>query len=144
MLDICNYLGSLEIRIIMKYILLVEDDPFIADIYATRLKEDGFTVDLASDGQECLDKIREKKPDLLVLDIVLPRIDGWEILEEIRKDNKLKDTKVIIISNLSQKSEVQKGMELGALKYLIKAYYTPAEIIQEVKKILNPVSNNEG
>ena len=120
----------------MKSILLVEDDPFLVDIYTTKLKEAGFAVDVISDGKECLEKARETMPDLLVLDIVLPGVDGWEILREIRQDEKLKGLKVVIISNLSQKSEVQKGIELGAVKYMIKAHYTPGEIAAEIKKIL--------
>jgi CheY-like chemotaxis protein len=72
----------------------------------------------------------------MLLDIVLPRIDGWEILKEIKRDDKLKDLKVIILSNLSQKAEIDKGMALGAIKYLIKAHYTPSEVVEEIKKIL--------
>ncbi len=120
----------------MKQILLVEDDPFLVDIYTTKLKESGFNVDVISDGQECLKGIREKTPDLLILDIVLPKIDGWEILREIRQDEKLKGLKVVIISNLGQKSEVEKGIEMGAVKYMIKAHYTPGEVVAEIKKIL--------
>lgn len=120
----------------MKQILLVEDDPFLVDIYTTKLKESGFNVDVISDGQECLKGIRETRPDLLILDIVLPKIDGWEILREIRQDEKLKGLKVVIISNLGQKSEVEKGIEMGAVKYMIKAHYTPGEVVAEIKKIL--------
>jgi DNA-binding response OmpR family regulator len=127
----------------MKTILLVEDDPFLTDIYTTKLKEAGFEVEAAEGGEEALEKIRQNNaqrktlwPDLMLLDIVLPRIDGWEILKEIKRDDKLKDLKVIILSNLSQKAEIDKGMALGAIKYLIKAHYTPSEVVEEIKKIL--------
>lgn len=127
----------------MKTILLVEDDPFLIDIYNTKLKESGFKVELAKDGQEALKKIRERNsdekilwPDLLILDIVLPHLDGWQVLREIKKDDKLKDLKVIIFTNLCQKGEVEEGLALGATKYLIKAHYTPSEIVEEIKKIL--------
>jgi len=121
----------------MKRILLVEDDTFLIDIYTTKLKESGFSVEIAIDGDEALRKMREKKkPDLLLLDIVLPRIDGWEILEKIKTELKLKDLKIIILSNLGQKEEVEKGLKLGATKYLIKAHYTPSEIVEEIKKVL--------
>lgn len=121
----------------MKRILLVEDDTFLIDIYTTKLKESGFSVEIAIDGDEALRKMREKKkPDLLLLDIVLPRIDGWEILEKIKTESKLKDLKIIILSNLGQKEEVEKGLKLGATKYLIKAHYTPSEIVGEIKKVL--------
>ena len=120
----------------MKTILLVEDDPFLTDIYTTKLKEEGFSVVVATDGEDCLRKVKEGTPDLLLLDIVLPSIDGWEILRKIKKDDKLNNLKVVILSNLGQKGEVEKGLKLGALKYLIKAHYTPSEVIDKIKKIL--------
>jgi len=93
-------------------------------------------MSVATDGEECLRKLKEEKPDLLLLDIVLPNIDGWEILRKIKKDDALTDLKVVILSNLGQKAEVEKGVSLGAAKYLIKAHYTPSEVIEEIKKIL--------
>ena len=122
----------------MKTILLIEDDPFLIDIYTTKLKEAGFSVEVATDGNEGLRKIAEKIPDLVVLDIVLPQIDGWEILKKIKEDPKLNPTPVVILSNLGQRGEVEKGLKMGATKYLIKAHYTPSEVIEEIKKILKP------
>jgi len=122
----------------MKNILLVEDDPFLIDIYTTKLREAGFLVEVAEDGEKGLRKLREKNFDLLVLDIVLPQIDGWEILNKI-KNEKLKiknNLKIIVLSNLGQKEEVEKGLELGADKYLIKAHYTPSEVVEEIKDLL--------
>lgn len=121
----------------MKHILLVEDDPLLIDIYSTKLKEAEFTVEVAEDGEEAVRKIEKGAPDLVLLDIVLPNFDGWQFLEMIRKDGKLKDLKVVVLSNLSQKEEVEKGLSLGASKYLIKAHYTPSQIVEEVKKELN-------
>lgn len=118
----------------MKSILLIEDDPFLIDIYTTKLKVEGFSVDVATDGQKGLRKIKEEKPDLVLLDIVLPQIDGWEILQKVKNQN-LK-VKIVILSNLSQKEEVEKGLEMGATKYLIKAQYTPTEVVEEIKEIL--------
>ncbi|MFQ6084192.1 MAG: response regulator transcription factor [Candidatus Aminicenantia bacterium] len=120
----------------MKKILLIEDDFFLIDIYTTKLKEVGFSVDVATNGQEGLRKMKENIPDLLILDIVLPHIDGWEILKEIKKEEKLKNLKVVILSNLYQKEEIEKGLKLGADKYLIKAHYTPTEAVEEIKKVL--------
>jgi DNA-binding response OmpR family regulator len=120
----------------MKHILLIEDDPFLIDIYTTKLKESGFGVEVATDGEAALRKVKEKKPDLMVLDIVLPQIDGWEILRKVKSTPKLKNLKVIILSNLGQKEEVEKGVKLGATKYLIKAHYTPSQVVEEIKKVL--------
>jgi len=126
----------------MKSILLVEDDPFLIDIYTTKFKEAGFRVEVASDGADALRKLNEEKFDLLVLDIVLPQIDGWEILRKIKneklkmKNENLKDFKIVVLSNLGQKGEVEKGLKLGATKYLIKAHYTPSEVVAEIEQLL--------
>jgi len=127
----------------MKKILLVEDDPFLIDIYKTKLEEAGFELELAADGEEALEKLKQNNsrqkplwPDLLILDIVLPRTDGWEVLKKIKGDNLLKELKIIILSNLGQKAEVERGFELGATRYLIKAHYTPSEVVEEIKKII--------
>jgi len=117
-------------------ILLVEDDPFLIDIYTTKLKEAGFSVEVATDGEEGVRKAKEKPPSLIILDIVLPQIDGWEILKKIKEDKNLKPIPVIILSNLGQKNEVERGMKLGAAKYLIKAHYTPSQVVEEIKEIL--------
>jgi len=120
----------------MKTILLVEDDPFVVDIYTTKLKSIGFSVDVAEDGEEALRKLKEKKPDLMVLDIVLPNIDGWELLKKIRTELGLENLKVVALSNLSQKDEIQKSLELGVIRYFVKANFTPGEVVEEIKKIL--------
>jgi DNA-binding response OmpR family regulator len=120
----------------MKSILLVEDDPFLVDLYSTKLKEEGFEVEIAISGREGLRKFKEKKPDLILLDIVLPDLDGWEVLGEIKKLNKLNDLKIVVLSNLTEKEDVKRAQELGAARYLIKSHFTPTEVVQEIKKIL--------
>ena len=170
----------------MKQILLIEDDPFLIDIYTTKLKEEGFSIEVATGGEEGLRKLREKKFDLLVLDIVLPKIDGWEILEKLKTElpkeakvkmrtkfsspielpkeakvkmrtkfsspielpkeakvkmrtkfsSPIKNLKIIVLSNLGQREEVEKGLKLGATKYLIKAHYTPSEVVEAIKEVL--------
>jgi len=135
----------------VKQILLVEDDPFLIDIYTTKLKRAGFKIEVASDGSDALRKLNEERFDLLVLDIVLPKIDGWEILEKIKNrssaeakvkmrtksSSPLKDLKIVVLSNLGQKGEVEKGLKLGAIKYLIKAHYTPSQVVAEIKQLLS-------
>jgi len=120
----------------MKSILLVEDDPFLIEIYTTKFKQVGFSIEKVEDGEECLRKLKEKTPDLLLLDIVLPNLNGWEILRKMKEDDNLKNIKVVILSNLGEKQDIEKGIKLGAIKYLVKAHYTPSEVVEEVKKIL--------
>ncbi len=134
----------------MRSILLVEDDPFLIDIYKTKLKEAGFEVQVATDGEEALRKLKQNNlqekplwPNLLILDIVLPHIDGWEVLKKIKEDKTLKDLKIIVLSNLGQKSEVERGLSLGATKYLIKAHYTPSEVVEEIKQTLRNAKEYE-
>ena len=124
----------------MKKIILVEDDPFLIDIYTRKLKKAGLEIMVAENGDEALKLLQQETFDLMVLDIVLPKIDGWTILREIKelkqKNRDLEGLKIIILSNLDQKEEVEKGLKLGASKYLIKAHYTPSQVVEEIKKIL--------
>src|SRR3989344_5582976 len=124
----------------MKKILLIEDDPLLIDVYSTKLNQSGFEVGVVENGEKALAAAVEQKPDLVLLDIVLPHIDGWDILESLRSSEKAKGIQVVILSNLGQKEEIAKGLRLGAAKYLIKAHYTPSEIVQEIINLIgNPL-----
>jgi len=120
----------------MKKILIIEDDQFLLDIYATKLKEEGFEVEGAVNGEVALKKLEESQPDLILLDIILPMKGGFDVLKEIKKDERFKKLPIIIISNLSRKEDMKKGLSMGAVKYLVKANYTPSQIVKEIKKIL--------
>lgn len=119
-----------------KKILLVEDDRFLSEMYATKLTGSGFEVEVAYDGKEGLAKIKEFMPNLILLDIVLPKMDGFEILQKIKKEESLKSIPVIALTNLGQKEEVEKGLALGASDYIIKAHFTPTEVVAKVKRLL--------
>lgn len=122
-----------------KYILIVEDDPFLVEMYAAKLTAENFDIEVVNDGSNVLKKISEKKPDLILLDIVLPKVDGFEVLKKIKEDPKLKDIKVVTLTNLGQKDEVEKGLKLGADEYVIKAHYTPTEVVEKVKKLVSSI-----
>ena len=117
-------------------VLLVEDDPFLVDIYTTKLREHNYTVEVSLDGQDAVDKIIKTVPDLILLDIVLPKMDGIEVLKTIKANPKTTNAKVIVLSNLSQTYEVSKALEMGAVSYLIKSHYSPSEVMEEIKKYL--------
>ena len=119
-----------------KSILLVEDDEFLAELYATKLNLEGFEVSLAVDGEKGLKLAKEVEPDLVLLDIILPKMDGFEVLKGIKADSKIKNIPVILLTNLSQKDEVQKGLDLGATDYLIKAHFMPSEVVQKIKQTI--------
>ena len=120
-----------------KLILLIEDDPFLIDIYTKKIKNSGFEVQVAENGSTALKILKEKKPDLILLDIVLPEMEGWEVLRRIKEDKATAALKVVVLSNLGQRGEVEKGLKLGAMKYLIKAQHTPSQVVTEIKKILD-------
>ena len=115
-------------------VLLVEDDPMLLDIYSTKFKEAGFEVITAGDGEEALRKAEKEQPDVMILDLVLPHQDGWEVLEALKK-NKKHAFKVVVLSNVGQKEDVERGLQLGAVKYLIKSQYTPSQVVEEVKNV---------
>ena len=117
-------------------ILLIEDDPLLIDIYSTKLKESGFEVTVAEDGEKGLKSLEGTMPDLVLLDIVLPKQNGWEVLSKIRQNDRFKGLKVVLLSNLGQKEEIEKGLSLGADRYLIKAHFTPTQVVQEIQKLL--------
>lgn len=121
-----------------KTILIVEDDQFLRDLLAKKLIDEGFEVETAIDGQEGLEKIRQVKPSLILLDIMLPTIDGFEIMRQIKQgnDKTVMNIPVVMLTNLGQESDIQKGKELGAVDYLVKANFTTDEIIQKVRNVL--------
>ena len=120
----------------MQKIVLVEDDPLLIDIYATKFREAGFQVAVVDRGDAAAGVIEKERPDIVVLDIVLPQKDGWDILRSVKSNPKTKDIKVVMLSNLGQKEEIEKGMALGAAGYLIKAHYTPSQVVKEIRKLL--------
>lgn len=114
-------------------IMIVEDDSFVMDIYKTKLSQEGFTVVEAENGAEALKKLKNVKPDLMLLDIIMPYMDGLEVLKRVKKNEDTKNIPVILLTNLSQKEEVDKGIELGAKDYLIKSHFTPSEVLEKIK-----------
>ncbi|MEK7209304.1 MAG: response regulator, partial [Patescibacteria group bacterium] len=117
-------------------ILLVEDDPFLLDMYSTKFKEVGFDVSVAQDGETGLAKAKEVMPDLVLLDVVLPKKDGFEVLKLLKSDSQTAGIPVVLLTNLGLESDVKRGLELGAQSYIIKAHFTPTEVVAKVKEIL--------
>lgn len=122
----------------MAKILIIEDDPFISEMYVLKFKEAGFQIETASDGKAGLKKIKEYQPNIVLLDIVMPVMDGFDVLQELKKNFSLPIPKIILLTNLGQKEDVDRGMKLGADDYIIKAHFTPSEVVKKVKKLLNP------
>jgi len=119
-----------------KKILVTEDDKFLVNVLLSKLSKEGFEVIHAFDGEEALAKVREKKPDLILLDLILPVKDGFDVLKELKEDGATKNIPVIILSNLGQETDIEKGKKLGAVDYMIKANWSMKDVIAKVKEYL--------
>lgn len=120
----------------MKKVLIIDDDGFLLDMYSVKLREMGFDVEIAFSAPEALEKIRAGiSPDIVLLDIIMPGMDGFEFLENVKKEKLLKNSKILILSNLGQEEDIKKGLALGASDYIIKAYFTPSEIVKKIEKL---------
>ncbi len=118
----------------MKKILIVEDEDIIIDLLEKKLVQEGYEVLTAHNGEEGLKMVKEIKPDIVLLDIVMPKKSGYEVMEEMNKDPELKKIPIIIISNSGQPVELDKAKELGAKDWLIKTEFDPNEVAEKVKK----------
>jgi len=120
-----------------KKILLVEDEKILVEMYKEKLIQAGFEVFLAFESKEGLDLAKKEKPDLIILDILLPRENGIAFLNWIRKEKEIAQIPVVIFSNYDDPKTKREALELGAKDYLIKTNYTPSEVVMKVKQILN-------
>jgi CheY-like chemotaxis protein len=118
-------------------ILLVEDDSFLASVYATKFELEGFTVFHAADGEQGLAQAEKNEPDIVLLDILMPKMDGFETLKHLKMNPKLVHIPVVMLTNLGQKEDVERCLKDGAVDYLIKAHFVPGEAVKKVRKILN-------
>lgn len=119
-----------------KKILLVEDEDFIRELYVRQLTKEGFQVKSAVDGQSGLTMLKSEAFDLLLLDIMLPGINGLQLLREFKTQNPNSSMITILLTNLGQEAVIKEGFELGAQAYLIKASYTPDQVVNEVRNAL--------
>lgn len=121
---------------IKKKVLIVEDEAFLAEMYHTKFKELGYQVLVATDGKHGLEIMHKEKPDLTLLDIIMPYLDGYEVLKAVRKDPFIKDLLIVVLSNLGQEEEIIKGMQLGADDYLVKSDLTPSQLVEKIEKVM--------
>jgi two-component system alkaline phosphatase synthesis response regulator PhoP len=117
-------------------ILAVEDDKMLSGIYELKLKSQGYLVETAANGEEGLEKARTFMPDLILLDLMMPVMDGYSMLARLRADDTLKNTKVIVLTNLGQEGDIKRAVEYGILDYVVKTDTATNEIIQKVDHVL--------
>lgn len=118
----------------MKKILLIEDEEVLISLLEKKIIQEGYEFFIARNGIEGLEKMREIRPDLILLDIIMPKMGGLEVMEEIQKDEELKNIPVIIISNSGQPVEIERIKKLGAKDWLVKTEFDPQEVIKKVNK----------
>jgi len=120
----------------MAKILVIEDDKFLRELISQKLVKEGYDISEAMDGEEGIEAAKKEQPDLILLDLILPGIDGFEVLARIKSEPEASKVPVIILSNLGQKDDIEKALKMGAVDYLIKAHFTPAEIIEKIRGIM--------
>lgn len=120
----------------MAKILIIEDDKFLRELIVQKLLKEGYETMEGVDGEEGLQRLKDGKPNLVLLDLILPGIDGFEVLKSAKENPETAGIPVVILSNLGQQEDLQKGVMLGAADYLIKAHFTPGEIIEKIKSVL--------
>lgn len=130
-------------KTVMKKILIAEDETFIAELYHSRFEHSGMRVVMAKDGEEAWDAIKREKPDIVLLDLNMPKLNGYDVLKLIRSDNHFKDLHVIILSNNDERKDIKEALALGANDYLVKVCFTPDEIVAAVKKSLEDVTQEK-
>jgi len=119
-----------------KKILIIEDDKFLRDLIEKKLTDEGYEIVTATDGEIGLKMAIEEEPVLVLLDILLPNMSGWEVLEKIKSDPRTNKIPVLFLTNLGEKEDVERGLKMGANDYIIKAHFTPNEIIEKIDKCL--------
>lgn len=119
-----------------KKILIVEDDDFLVQMYATKLEMLQYAVFTAGDGKQALKTARKEMPDLILLDLNLPIMDGFQVLEELKKDAATKNIPVLVLTNYGQKEHVDRCLSLGAADYLIKAHFVPSEVVDKINSLI--------
>lgn len=129
-------LASIKGAKFVRKILIIEDDNFLLNLLIEKFIRLGFDTDAAVDGEEGLNKILSNKYDLVLLDMILPKTDGFKILEETRRNQSLKDLPIIVASNLYDKNDIDKATSLGAKDYIVKAYNSPENIVDRVRVFL--------
>lgn len=119
-----------------KVILLVDDDLTLREMYEERLKAEGFEIIQAANGEEAMQKARESKPNVILLDIMMPKVNGFDVLKELKADEDLKDIPVIVLTALIQDVDKVQGKKLGAADYIVKSETMPGEVIAKIKNVI--------
>lgn len=130
----------------MAKLFIAEDDPLMIRMYERAFRLGGHELTMAGDGEEALATLQkmDQKPDVIILDIMMPKISGFDVLRKIKEDENLKKIPVILLTNLSGQEDAEKGLELGAVLYLVKSEYSPKQVVEKVEEIIKASTRGEG
>lgn len=123
-------------------VLLVEDDSFISKMYVTKFTLQKFNVLAAGDGEEGLRMAIAEIPDIILLDIMLPKMDGWQVLEHLKANESTKNIPVLLLTNLGAQEDIERGLQLGAIDYMIKAHFIPSEVIEKINTLVSQANGS--
>lgn len=121
----------------MAKILIIEDDQLVSRMYAQAFKSEGLEIDVAPNGKEGISKAQTLKPDLILLDIMMPEVNGIEVLQTLKADENTKSIPIVILTNLAGTQDAEKAKKEGAKAYLVKSQYKPKEVVEKIKNFLN-------
>lgn len=127
----------------MAKILIVEDDPLISRMYQRVFSFEGFEVEMARDGQDGFEKMQANKPNMVLMDIMMPRMTGIDVLRKMKADDKLKSLPVVVLTNLSGMKDAETAIELGAVKFIVKSDNKPTEVVKQIREILKGYTRDE-
>ena len=119
-----------------KKVLVIEDDNMICTMYKTKLEQDGYSVFLADNGSKGLEMAMSEIPDIIMLDVIIPQLDGFTVLQKLKEDEKTKDIPVVMLTNLGTAEDQKKGKDMGAVDYMVKASFTPSQVSEKIKGYL--------
>jgi two-component system response regulator/two-component system chemotaxis response regulator CheY len=127
----------------MSKVLIVEDDPLISRMYQKIFTFEKFEVDVAANGEEALDKVTLFKPELVLLDVMMPKMNGLQVLEKLKENEVTKNIPVVMLTNLAGQQDAETALAKGAVKYIIKSEYEPKQVVEMVKEVLAGYTNNQ-
>lgn len=130
----------------MANLFMAEDDPLMIRMYERAFRLGGHELEMAGDGDEALEKLQkmEKKPEVMMFDVMMPKVSGFDLLRKVKEDPTLKNIPVILLTNLAGEADAQKGLELGAVLYLVKSQYNPKQVVEKVEEIIKASGRGEG
>jgi DNA-binding response OmpR family regulator len=118
-------------------VLIIEDEEMLANMYISKFEKEGYQAEKSENGRVGLEEAKTMKPDVILLDIMMPEVDGFMVLKDLKEDPATKNIPIIMLTNLGQEEDVEKGTKLGAIDYLVKANLTPAQVVEKVKEVLS-------